>query len=114
MDGVLIMNSKILTNSVGVFPNTDKANDNSSTHQNIQQSVFHTVLIPLGLSLGSTQAGLLYFAIAMVAYFTIFSDKNYYVKAILKTASAFVVVGALWFSFIAFVGIVASVLGASA
>jgi hypothetical protein len=114
MDGVLIMKSKIFTNSVGIFPNTDKANDNSYTHDNIQQSVFHTILIPLGLSLGSTQAGLLYFAIAMIAYFTIFSDKNYYVKAILKTVIAFSVVGIAWFALIGFVGMIASIMGVSA
>lgn len=114
MDGVLIMRSKILANSVGVLKNPVEQQRQGTNAQNIQQSVIHTLILPIGLSIASPSMGAYYFIFAMLAYFTIFSDKNYYVKAILKTVIAFSVVGVAWFGLIGFVGKVASLLGVGA
>jgi len=108
------MRSKIIANSVGVLKNPVKQQRHSADAQNIQQSVFHTLILPIGFSIASPALGAYYFIFAMVAYFTIFSDKNYYVKAILKTVIAFSVVGVAWFGLIGFVGKVASLLGVGA
>lgn len=108
------MNSKTLTQSVSILPHAYKEHDHSTAKGNIIPSLFHVAIAPLALSLGSHQAGLLYFALAMVAYFTIYSDKNYYVKAILKTVAAFVVAGIVWFGLIGFIGVLASLVGVSA
>lgn len=102
--------SKILTYPVGVYHNTYEAYDHSRSQNNIVPSIFHIVLIPLGLSIGSVPAALVYFALAIGAYFTIFRDKNHYVIAILKFVGAIALVVILWFGLILAIGMIGAAL----
>lgn len=92
--------SKILTQPIGVFHHADEAYDNSRDQSNIVPSVFHIILIPLALSIGSVPAALVYFALAIGAYSTIFRAKSYYVFAIVKVAIALISLASAWFSFL--------------
>ncbi|MDD2267439.1 hypothetical protein [Sulfuricurvum sp.] len=92
--------SKVLSNAIGVSPNTDKAYDNNHAQSNVIKSVFHTILVPLGLSLGSPIAGLVYFILTIVAYSTIFRAESYYVFAIIKFVAALIALASAWISFL--------------
>jgi uncharacterized membrane protein len=96
--------SKILANTIGVAKHSDKTNHYSHTSDNIIKSIFHTILIPLGLALALPLAGLVYFTIMIIAYSTIFRDKSYYVFLIMKFVGALAAVAIAWVSMFYVIG----------
>jgi hypothetical protein len=96
-------------NTLGVRQNSDKAHYDYSTQSRVIPSVFHTLILPLGLSIGSPVAGVIYFLFAVGAYFTIFRAKNYYVLAILKTIATAILAFIGWILLMGFVGAVGAV-----
>lgn len=88
--------SHVIADTIGVSPNTDKQQYHSRSQSNIVPSVFHTLILPLGLSLGSPMAGLVYFILTIVAYSTKFRAKSYYVFQIVKVVGAFFAVASAW------------------
>ncbi len=86
----------VVPNAIGVSPNTDKQQYHSRSQSDIIPAIFHTILIPLGLSLGSPTAGLVYFILTIVAYSTKFRAKSYYVFQIVKIVGAFFAVASEW------------------
>lgn len=101
--------SHVVSDTIGVSHHSDKQQYHSRTQGNIIPSVFHTIILPLGLSLGSPIAGLVYFILTIVAYSTIFRAKSYYVFAIVKIAGAFFAVAAAWFSLLLSIGMIGAV-----
>lgn len=95
---------KELLNTVGIHQNPDKAHHYSSAQSRIVPSVFHTLILPLGLSIGSPVAGFLYFVFAVGLYFTVFRTKKYYVVAILKTVATIIIALGGWILLMVFVG----------
>jgi hypothetical protein len=98
--------SHVIADTIGVSPNTDKADNHSQSQSNVVPSVFHTLILPLGLSLGSPIAGLIYFILTIVAYSTKFRAKSYYVFQIVKVAGAFFAVAAAWFGLLYSMGVI--------
>lgn len=98
--------SHVIADTIGVSPNTDEQQYHSHAQGNIIPAVFHTILIPLGLSLGSPIAGLIYFILTIVAYSTKFRAKSYYVFQIVKGIGAFFAVAAAWFGFLYSFGVI--------
>lgn len=86
------------TGAIGVSEHSDIKQHHSQSQSNVVESVFHTALIPLVLSLGSVPAGIIYFILTIVAYSTIFRDKSYYVFQIMKFVGALLAVASAWFS----------------
>lgn len=88
--------SHVIADTIGVSPNTDKQQYHSRSQSNIVPAVFHTLILPLGLSLGSPTAGLVYFILTIVAYSTKFRTKSYYVFQIVKFVGALFAVASAW------------------
>jgi hypothetical protein len=75
---------KKLFNAIGVRQNSDKAHYYSSTNSRIIPSVFHTIILPIGIGAGSALGGAIYFLFAVTAYFTVFKNKCEYFTLIRK------------------------------
>jgi len=101
--------SKVFTNTVGIANHADNEHYNSQTQSDVVKSVFHTVLIPLGLSIASPVAGVIYFLFAVGAYFTIFREKNHYVVAILQFAGALIAIALFWLAIIVSAGMIGAI-----
>lgn len=100
---------KELFNTLGVRQNSDKAHYDYSTQSRVIPSVFHTLILPLGLSIASPVAGVIYFLFAVGAYFTIFREKNHYVVAILQFAGALIAIALFWLAIIVSAGMIGAI-----
>lgn len=96
--------SEKLFNAVGIAKHTDGKQHDTSTDGNVIKSVIHILILPLGLSLASPVAGILYAIFAVVAYSTIFRAKSGYVFFILKNVSIAAAIATVWIALIGFVG----------
>jgi len=95
---------KVFSNSIRIDQNPDNSYNHSRYESDVVKSVFHVLLLPLGLALGSPLAGAIYFIFAVGVYFTIFREKNYYVIGVLKTVGGMVFIMSAWILLIGFVG----------
>lgn len=96
--------SEKLSHAIGITKYTNSDQYHTHAQSDVVKSVFHTLILPLGLSIGSPIAGMIYFIFAVVAYSTIFRAKSRYVFFILKNVSIAAVVVTAWILLIGFVG----------
>ncbi|HZF69836.1 hypothetical protein [Sulfuricurvum sp.] len=101
---------KQTSGAIRVSHHPDVKQHHTNAQNNVVESVFHTVLIPLALSLGSVPAGIIYFIFTIVAYSTIFRAKSYYVFQIVKFVVVLIALSSAWFLFLYATGKIGSVL----
>lgn len=100
---------KVFLNTLGIHQNPDKADNNSNAQSRIVPSVFHTLILPLGLSIASPVAGVIYLIFAVGVYSTVFRAKSCYVFGILKTVGIAILALIGWILLMGFVGAIGAV-----